>query len=329
MSKFSGRRVSVGIGLETVRGTEVAPTYWYPHLDVNIKDTPTALYNESAHGSIIKNNDKTNTLIEGDGTLNGKLYIKGIYYWLSLVFGQLPAASTVVGDTDAHQYDFSLLNSNEHLSATLALKDPNLSLRFPYAMPESFTITWAPDAYPMIEFPIKSKKSTETANTVAYIVDKEFLPKHAALFIADDLAGLDEATALTTIKSFSLTFTKALSPVQTMDSGDTYGDIFNTDFEVTGSIEKLYNDTTYRALDLDDAVKSLRFMLSDSANLAGTTTPTSLGFDISRASFSGYEPSYGLSDISTEKLDFAMLLDTSNFAQSVTAKLINKYTYGA
>lgn len=327
MARFQGRKVSVGIGLETVRGTSVAPTYWYPHLDVNIKDTPSAIYNESAHGTIIKNNAKTNTLIEGDGTLSGKTYIKGLYYWLSLVFGQLPTTTDVSGDTDAKQHAFSLLNSNEHLSATLAVKDPNVDLRFPFAMPESFTITWAPDAYPTIEFPIKSKKSVDVANTVAYVVDKEFLPKHASLFIADDIAGLASAEALKTIKSFSLTFTKTLSPQQTMDSGDTYSEILNTDFEVTGSIEKLYTDTTYRALDLNDVVKSLRFRLSDPANLAGATTPTSLTFDISRATFNGYEPSYGLSDISTEKIDFAMVLDTANFAQSVSAQLISEYTY--
>lgn len=329
MARFQGRKVSVGIGLETVRGTAVAPDYWYPQLDVNIKDTPSAIYNESAHGSIIKNNDKTNTLIEGDGTLSGKLYIKGIYYWLALVFGQLPTTTNVVGDTGAKKHAFALLNSNEHLSATLAVKDPNIDLRFPFAMPESFTITWSPDDYPKIEFPIKSKKSVGVANTVAYVVDKEFLPKHAALYLADNLAGLDAADALTTIKSFSLTFTKTLAPQQTMDSGDTYSEILNTDFEVTGSIEKLYVDTTYRALDLNDVVKALRFKLSDPANLAGATTPTSLQFDISRASFNGYEPSYGLSDISTEKINFAMLLDTSNFAQSVSAQLISKYTYGA
>lgn len=333
MVKFSGRKVAVGIGLEGTgaKGTPVAPTYWYPHLDISIKDADTALHNESALGTIIKNNSKDTVLVEGDGTLGGKMYIKGIYYFLALVFGQVPVTTDTDGDAGAKQHVFSLLDSNEHLSATLAIKEPNLDVRFPYALPESFTITWSPGEYPKIEFPIKSRRSVAATNTVAYVVDKEFLPKHAQLRIADDLAGLAAAPALTDIKSFSITFTKTLQPQQTMPTTTpdelTYSEILNTDFEVTGSIEKLYKDTTYRSHVLNDTVKAMRFSLTDPQNLAGTTTPTSLSIDLSRAAFEGREPNYGLSDISTESLNFAMLLDTANFAQSIRATLVNKYTY--
>lgn len=330
MARFSGRRVSVGIALEDpeAKGTAVAPEYWYPHLDVSVKDTPTALFNESAYGHIIKNNEKINTLIEGDGTLSGKMYIKGIYYWLALVFGQHATTTEDVGsDVGANEHKFALLNNNEHISATLALKEPNLDVRFPYAMPESFTINWAPDQFPTIEIPFKSRKSESVSNEVAYVVDTEFLPKHASLKIADTLANLGSAQALKTIKSFSLTFTKTLSPQQTMDSGDTYGEILNTDFEVTGTIEKLYTDTTYRGYALNDTIRAMRFSLVDTANKAGTSTPTSLTFDLSRVAFESHEPAYGLSDISTETINFAMLLDTSDHSKSVSATLVNKYTY--
>lgn len=329
MASFSGRRVSVGIGLETERGTSVAPDYWFPQMDINIKDTPTSILNESAYGHIAKNNDKTTTLIEGDGTISGKTWIKGLYYFLALVFGKLPTTTDTDGDTGAKNHAFSLLNSNEHLSATIALKEPNLDVRFPFAMPESFTINWTPDAYATIEIPIKSKKSVDASNTVAYVVDKEFLPKHAALWLADSLAGLSSADPLTGIKSFSLTFTKTLSPQQTMDSGDTYSEIFNTDWEVSGSFEKLYKDTTYRGLALNDTVKSLRFAMTDTVNKAGTTTPTSLTFDLSRVAFNSQEPAYGLSDISTETINFTGLLDMSAVADSFKAVLVNKYTYSS
>ena len=49
--------------------------------------------------------------------------------------------------------------------------------------------------------------------------------------------------------------------------------------------------------------------------------------DIAVAAFSGYEPSYGVSDIATEKIDAVMLLNTADFSKSFTAKLVNKYTY--
>jgi hypothetical protein len=328
MAKFSGRRVAVGIGLEVTPGTPVAPVYWYPQMDIDYKDVDTPIRDESSRSTIIKNSGKDTVLIEGDGSISGNIYITGIYYWLALVFGQeATTTEDVGGDTGANSHLFELLNTNEHLTGTLAVKDPVQSMRFPHAMPESFTITWAPGEYPKIEIPIKSIKSATTANTIALVEELKFLPKHASLKIADALAGLTAASALTDIKSFSITFTKTLSPHQTMDSGNTHSRIFNTDYEVSGSIEKLYSDTTYKGYALNDTVKAMRFAFIDTVNKAGTTTPTSLTFDISAVSFDTEEPSYGQSDISTETLNFNMNLDQADNDASVTATLVNDQDY--
>lgn len=327
MARFAGRRVQVGIGLETTRGTAVTPVYWYPFLDASMADKDNPIYNESSFGHIMKNSAKTTTLINGEGNLTGKLYAKGLYYFLALVFGQLATTTAVSGDTSASSHVFSLANTNEHLSATIATKTPNEDLRFAMAMIDSLTLTWSPDAYPQIEVAFISKSGVTATNTVAMIAESEFLPKHASMKIASTLAGLTGATALTDIKSFSLTFTKTLSPQQTIDSGTTYGQIFNTDFEVTGSIEKLLNDVVYKGYALQDTVQAMQFSLSDSVNKAGTTTPTSLSFDMSKVVFDSHVPQYGKSDIATETLNFTAILDQPNFAQTIKATLVNKYTY--
>lgn len=328
MANFAGRKVAVGIALEDTRGELKAPVAFWPHMDLSFKDSTTPLYNESAYGTIVKNNDKTNTLVEGDGSVSGKLYVKLLYYILALTFGKLPTSTPVAGDTDAIEHDFSLLDTNEHLTASVGVKDPNYSGIFPYAMPDTITISWTPDAFPTVELAFKSKKSVEQDFTVAYTVDDtEFLPKMASLKIADSLDGLDSADPALGIKSFTLTIAKTLSPQQTINSSDSYESIFNTDFDVTGSIEKLYSDTTYRAYDLNGVKKAMRFALTDNENKAGTTTPTSLTIDIAQATFDSYEPSYGLSDISTETLNFAAVLNLSDFMKTITAKLVSKYTY--
>ncbi len=328
MPTFSGRKVAVGIGLEETKGTPVAPTYFAPHLDISFKDVTTNKMNESALGTIIKNNSRTNTLIEGDGSISTKLWAKGLYYWLALAFGQKPTTTGVVGDTTAKSHEFKLRDDNNHISATVSVKEPNLSARFPYAMADSVTFTWTPDDFPKVEIAFKSWKSKEEANTVAYTIDDtEFLPKHCSFFIADNLAGLDSAPEAKNIKSLSLTFTKNLDPQQTIDSKDSYGEILNGDFELTASIEKLYTDKTYRSMDIDDARKALRIRFVDDKNKAGTKTNTSLTFDIAVAAFSGYEPSYGISDTATEKIDATMLLNMADFQKSVVATLVNKYTY--
>lgn len=330
MTAFTGKKVSVGFALESPRGVaKTVADYIYPQLDLSIKDAGSSTRDESAYNTIVKNSAKNTLLIEGDGSLSGRIYAKGIYYFLAQIFGQLPVATIVSGDTTAHQYDFSLLDNNEHLSSTIFIDEPNQKIKFPGAMPESFTITWTPEDYPKIEFAVKSSKSEVSTHTIVYVTESAFLPDHASLKIATDLAGLEAAAVLEDIKSFSITFTKSLSPQQTMSSGKSYQTIYNTDFEVTGSIEKLYKDITYRALDLDDQVRAMRFALTDTKNKAGTTTATSLSFDIASAIFEGQEPKYGLSDISVESINFEMIRSASDPTKSIAAKLVNKFTYGA
>ncbi len=329
MAKFSGRKVNVGIGLETsARGTAAAKAYWYPFLDANFQDKDTPLYNESAYGSIVKNNSKISTLISGEGNVTGKLYAKGLYYILALIFGQIATTTEDIGsDTGANQHVFALLNSNEHLSATLGVKDGNAQYEYAFAMIDSATITWTPDAFPQVELNFISKKGVSDADSVSFVADSEFIPKQAVLKLAANLAGLSGASAATGIKSFSITFTKTLSPQQTMDSSDTYGEIFNTDFEVTGSIEKLVSDTTYRGYALADTIQAMEFTLTDSVNKAGSTTATSLNFKLSRVAFDSYVANRGLGDIATETLNFAALLDVTTPADTVAATLVNKYDY--
>ncbi len=325
MAVFSGRRVNVGIGLETTRGTAVAPAYYIPELDVSMRDKPTSLYDESSFGNVMKSSSKATTLINGDGSISSNLWARGLYYWLALLFGQLPTTTDVSGDTAAKKHAFALLNSNEHLSATLALTDPNQDVRYPLAMIDSVKITWAVGESPKIEVQIITQKSASATNTVAYAVDSKFVPTQASFKLADALSGLAAASVLADIKSFSMEFKKNLSPQQTADSSDTYSGIYNTDFEVSGSIEKLYRDTTYRGYALQDTIKAMEFALSDSLNKAGTTTPTSLKFSLAKVAFEDAEPNYGLSDISTETLKWAGLMSLTE--APITAELINKYTY--
>jgi len=330
MATFSGRKVAVGIGLEdpNAKGAAVAPTYGAPHLDISFKDSPTSKMNESALGTIIKNNGKTDVLVEGDGSISTKLWVKGLYYWLALAFGQKPTTTAVQGDTTAKEHTFTLRDDNNHISATMAIKEPNLSARFAYAMADTVTFTWTPDDFPKVEVAFKSHKSVTASDNITYTIDDtEFLPKHASFKIADNLAGLDAAPEAKDIKSLTLTISKNLQPQQTMDSKDTYGEILNGEFEVSVSIEKLYRDSTYRAMSYNDERKALRLSFVDDKSKAGSKTNTSLTFDIAVAAFSGYEPSYGVSDIATEKIDAVMLLNTADFSKSFTAKLVNKYTY--
>ena len=303
--------------------------YFYPQLDFSFKDTPETKTNELPTTSL-KITALNVMSVKGGGSIGGKTWVKGMYYFLSLVFGDKAVTAAVSGDTTAKKHTFNLKNANDHASATVTVKEDVFCGQFAYGMIESFKITWTPDDYPKIEASIVSKKSVDkepTSVTVAYdATDTEFIPKHVTLKLAANLAGLAGAPELKDVKSFTLEFKKNLEAVQTSSSKDDIQDIFNKDFEVTGSIEKLYTDNTYKAIMLNGTTQALEFGFVDQANKAGTSTPTSLKFTFGKVAISSREPSYGLSDISTETINFEGLLDVTT-GKTVEAELVNKYQY--
>ena len=326
----TGRKTAVGLALEDTRGTAKMPTYFYPQLDFSFKDTPETKTNESAYNNITKNNAVDVMSVKGEGSIGGKTWAKGLYYWLALVFGQKATTTPVAGDTGAKKHLFSLNNENTHISSTVTIKEAVFCGQFPYAMIESFKISWTPDDYPKIEVSLMSKKSkdvTPSTVTIAYdSTETEFIPKDVLLKMAADAAGLAAAPELQDVKSFSLEIKKNLEAVQTSSSKDDIQEIFNKDFEVSGSIEKLYTDDTYKGMMLNGTTQAMQFGFIDKNHKAGNTTPTSLLFTISKVAISSREPSYGLSDISTETINFEGLLNITD-GKTIEAELVNKYEY--
>jgi len=52
MSKFIGRKLNIGIGKESTRGTAVAATFWMPKMELTHDDKITQVVNESSIGVI-------------------------------------------------------------------------------------------------------------------------------------------------------------------------------------------------------------------------------------------------------------------------------------
>lgn len=332
MARFSGRRVTVGLKKEAVRGTaETSGFYGYPFLTADFVDKTDKKLNESVYGNIAKNNDEITTLHRGEGALTGKLWEKGIGYLLTWLAGASPVSTPVSGDVTAISHVFTPVlsgtNANIHQSFTVAMVDPNQNIASPLSMLDSFKLTWVKDDFAKVEIATQSKVSVSGSNTITFAAENEFLPKHALIKLATNLAGLTGATESGDITAFTLEFKKNLKAVQTSKSKDQVDEIHNVEFEVSGSIEKYYVDTTFKNYDQNDTKMALRFALTDSANLAGTTTPTSLTIDLAKVSFKNWKPGYGTGEIATESLDIEGLFSVADAALFV-ATLVNSQPNG-
>lgn len=324
MSQFKGRLVNVGLAPQTNYSTPVTtPVYTVPWMDLSMKDTIETLQNESANGTIAHYNDSIVTGVHGEGEIQTKLWHKGLYYFLLWIFGQAPTKTT--NQDGSYKYVFAMANNNQHKAQTVAINDPNNPCYFPTAVLNEATIAWTPSDFATLTASLISKQSVgTTAFTPAYADDAEFKPSQLELKIADNVSGLNSASAATLFTSVSLAVSKSVEGTQTSDSGTDYGAFMNGDLEATLSFEKLYSDTVYRALALNGTKKAISFGFVDSENKAGTNTNTSLKFILPKVKLSSYETSFGLGDTATESFEATALFDTTAGAL-ITAELVTKY----
>lgn len=322
MARISGAVINVGLGKEVTPGTAVAPGYWVPDLDLQFDDKIKKVLNESRFGTIEKNQNGHIMTQWAEGSLKGVIYRNFFGLILAALFGATSTDSTV--DTSAKKHVFALANNNQHLSLTLAKKDPNLDVRMVMARIDSLKIDYVVNDYVKFEAGFVSKKSATAADTVSYASDIEFIPKAAVIkTAATGVSNLGAATALTNIKSISIEVKKNIKQTQGLGSVDLEN-LVNTDFEVSGTIERYYDDTTFKDFVFNNTHRSVRLDLIDvDSGLIGSATQYGqLTLDMDEVIFTDWSESMTDGDVVTEKIGFTAVRNFSA-ANTLTATLYN------
>lgn len=318
MSDYIGRKVAVGIGKETVRGTAVAATYWVRHLSLDFKRKGEVAQNESALGVREKFSDSEITKQWAEGKLEGKVNHKSIGLILLGAFGTV---NTAANGTGAYDHTFTVNQSNTPQSLTLSRKDGNTDRRHALAMIKSLEITVEAGEYVKFSCDIMSKKGTDVANTVAYVTEYEFTSKHAYVKFATAVAGLAAATA-SAVKSAKIS----------MDMGvDAYFELGNTDpaeihamaVEVTGEVVARHSDNSYEDMYFNNTRKAMLFGIKNTDVTFGTpaVSPT-LEFTLEQARISDWDTSNDLDGIVEQTVGITGEFSTAT-GKAITAVLTN------
>ena len=125
MAKFIGRKLNVGIGKETVRGTSVAPSFWLPKMELEIDDVVEQAINESSVGVIEDAENAEITLKKSAGTLSGRVNNDSFGLWLLACLGSEAAPALVGGETIVYDHSFSVGQNAQHASLTIGVDDEN------------------------------------------------------------------------------------------------------------------------------------------------------------------------------------------------------------
>lgn len=322
MAEAIGRRVMVGFGRETTRGTAVAIAKWVPRVEITFQDKATKQTSGEAHGHIDDATDEYITELYAVGNINMEAKVNALGFLLYAALGTL---NTTSPDTDIYEHVFTELNSNQHPSLTIGVDDPASAQdrTFALAMLNQMTLKVETGQIVMVEAEFTSKGSATATHSPTVVNDTRFIAHHVSVKLAADVAGLDAASALE-LKGFSVTINKNVSRDHVVGSVAPQ-DIFNQQMTVEGEMTLNVTDEVYRALALTDGVyKAVRLsMTNPSVDLGGGVFP-SLVIDLPRCSFKDYDAKRPLDEIASQTIKFKGLRDIAGGTNIVdSATLVN------
>jgi len=321
MAKIIGRRLSIGIAKEAVRGTALDPTYWLPKMELTQDDKIEQIVDESSVGVIEDAQNADVVLKSSDGELKGRINDTSFGLWILSALGTEAAPALV--ETGVYDHAFSVSQSAQHPSLTVSVSEANagVGLRFALSMVDSLEMNVELARY--AEYTAKFRGNTSAVDSVtpSYTAENIFLPQHGELKLATSLAGLDAASAIS-IKKFTLTISKNLEDDQVIGNVNA-SDRLNKQFMVEGSMELLYEDRTFiDTLLVGDAARALRIRLTNSAVTIGATSNPRLTIELAKVKISEVARSQGNNDIIRQTVNFKGFYSLTD-AKMITAVLRN------
>lgn len=318
MTKFIGRRGSLGVTYETSRGTPIIPAYWIPFATLSFADKIESARENQGLGNIADSDSFYVTMSMAEGDVEAQLYDIGLGYILASLLGSVP----VTTGANPYTHTFTLSQSNQAKSLSLFWQDPDRSYMFPLAVVDSFKMSMEPNGIVNYTIGFKSKTARNWATQTPSFttLGNKFLHQHLRFKLASAVAGLAAATPIS-LKGLELTISRNTifdSLLGTVEPED----ILSQEIGVEGNISLNLEDDTYRNFMLGNTYRAMDISLLRS-------TSSSLQFQFPRVDFSEWEPDFTLGEIAKQKINFKANYDAANAAQIIsTAIVINtKVTY--
>lgn len=321
MTKIIGRKFSIGIGKETTRGTAVAADFWLPKTELTHDDKIDVVVDESSIG-VIENAQGQDVVQKfSEGQIKGRITDTAFGLWLLASLGSEASPATV--QTGVYDHVFSVLESAQHPSLTVAVSEANAStgIRFALSMVDSLEITLELGKYGMYAVNFRGNKNASGANTASFTSENYFLPQHAVVKIASALSGLDAASAIS-IKKLVFTISKNIEDDNILGSV-TATDRLNKQFSVEGSIELMYEDRSYiDTIMLGDLAKALRVSFINTDVTIGASSNPTITFNFAKVKLTEVARSMGNDELIRQTLNFKAYYSLSD-TSLLTATLRN------
>lgn len=301
MTKFVGRRGTLGVAFEASRGTPVTPTMWIPFAKMGFNDASVIANENQGFGNIADQDSFYVTLTNGEGDVDAQLYDQALPYFLGSLLGSKP----VTTGSNPYTQTFTLSQTNTPVSLTLYWTDPDRDYIFPLAIVDTLKITVKPLGIVEYTISFKSKTARNWTHQVPSFttLGSKFLHQHLVFKTAAAVGSLTAATGIS-LKELDLTISRN-TILDTVIGTVEPEDILSKELSISGNLMLNLQDDTYRNFMLAGTYKAMEINF-----LNGTTSQMDLRFP--RVGFSQWQPDYTLNSIATQKIQFKANYDSAN-----------------
>jgi hypothetical protein len=306
---FLGRKVAVGLGVETTPGTSVAPTTWIRLLNPDFHDMPTFIDNKSGLGRVEDSDDQALVKQMASGKLEGKITDISIGYILANIFGSWSSALHA-GETTVYDATFVTSQSSTPPALTIVKKDGVENKRYSLGTLGDCEFSAVAGDWAKFTATAMSKIGVTGTDVPAFVVENEFTSKYITVKLAANIAGLGAALAIPLV-SFKLKIDR--KPADFTPLGAIDPAVFDTtSWTVTGEMVLRYDAATYHDLTFANTPQALSIALVNSDTTIGSTSKPGLVFTAPRARLNTWSVDSSLDKVIDQTIGFKANLDLTS-----------------
>lgn len=308
MTKYIGRRLNLGIGRETGRGTGATPAYHIPKTSFSFDDKIIQARSVGSLGYLADSEEAFVTTRYGQGELEAEIRAKSFGLFLYAMLGTL---STGTVSDSSYTHSFTIANTNQHQSLAFAVYDPNATELYKLVMLDSLEIVAELDQIVKFTAGFMSKQAVPSGLTVPEVVDDyKFTKKHLRFKVADTIGGLAAASAIS-LKSLTLTIAKNTVLDDVLGTAEPE-DILNRQLSVEGEISLNYEDETWKNYFKNGTNKAVEIAFINTDETIGVSTRPSLTIQLPKVDFMEWEADNENDEINKQTLSFKASRDVAN-----------------
>jgi hypothetical protein len=313
MSTFIGREISLGVGVEAVRGT-AQPTAdrWVRKTTMNVIPRAERVIDDTTFGRL-EDAERVRTVRRwSEGDVEGILHADVAGYFFLNLYGEVE--STVVsGEVTEHEFT-KAPNNIQNPTLTLFTIDGGVrNSKVPGAVVSTLELTASTDQYVRFSTSFLGREAVSSDEEATLSDEYDWVSRDIAVKIAETSEGLAVATPLK-LKNLTVSWDNSAN-ADFVFGNYSPDNIYNGAFVIEGSFTRNYTDQTFEDLYTTDAFRYMGIDIIGEADLGSSNNPE-LHIVFNKIQVTDWNRTSAGDDLVTEDVSFKAFYNVTDEAQS-------------